>query len=155
MLLVDRPGGGGDARYERYETMTGGESWMIREVSSQPIRVRRRPVRDTEARWRIAPRDETKTWLIQRRDPAGWVAVSEFQIEPGACAEPREVLAEAEPEPGEPEAAEALEGGAAAEEMPVAPGGVFVIGTPPAAATRPAEVKGDDEKRPTLKKPKP
>ncbi len=155
VLLIDRLAGSGEARYERYETMTGAESWMIREVSSQPIRVRRRPVRNVEASWRIVPREETKAWLVQRRDPAGWVTVSEFQIEPGVCVEPREVLAEAEPEPDQPEDAEALAEGAAAEELPVAPGGVFVIGTPPPAANRPAEVKGDDEKRPTLKKPKP
>ena len=41
-LLIDRSQSGDDSRYELYESMTGGESWMLREVNDKPIRAEKR-----------------------------------------------------------------------------------------------------------------
>jgi hypothetical protein len=157
-LLIDRQRDSeAGARYARYETMTGAESWMIREVSTKPIRPRRR-VRPPESDWRVIADGGAGAWQVQKRDTAGWVSVAEFQIEPGVCVAVEEVIAEAPPRPrpeSEPEVAEPLD----PSELPVAPGGVFVIGSGPPPPNPTQEVKTapeeEEDKRPTLKKPKP
>ena len=151
VLLVATRSEDGERQYERFETMTGAESWMIREVSSRPIRVRRRPPR-RRADWRIVPDEARDAWQVQKRTEAGWVTAAEFAIGAGACLiEEEEVLAEAEGEtPKESEAAEAGQTGVA----PAEDKGVFVIGSPPPSATQPAQKPAADEKPPTLKKPR-
>jgi hypothetical protein len=178
-LMIDRlkqPENG--SRYERYETMTGADSWMIREVSSQPIRQRRRRARP-EVDWRVVPDQKTGAWQVQKRGDAGWISVAEFAVEPGVCVAVAESLAEAAPPSSSPspapasirlgsggaaETAEASEGDAEQtfdpDNQPVAEGGVFVIGQSPPPVNPTQEVKeapaeGEEDERPTLTKPKP
>ena len=139
------------ARYARYETMTGAENWMIREVSAKPIHPRRirERIRDN---WRITTSDTTGAWEIQKREAGGWIVISEFQVEVGPCVvEPEPVLAEAPPPSAEPEPRQPRPG-QPLEDLPIAPGGVFVIGSPPAANQQPAEIKTD--KKDKADKPK-
>lgn len=126
-LLIDRiraneTGG----RYERYETMTGGSSWMIREVSAEPIRVRNMFPAAQNPNWRLAADRERAAWQVEQRQPGGWAPVAEFLIEIGYCSPPEEVAEAPEPEP-EPRPRTTLVEG----ELPVAEGGVFVIGSKP------------------------
>ncbi len=173
-VLIDRlrqPETG--SRYERHETMTGAESWMIREMSSTPIRPRRRIV-SAPSDWRAAPDESSGAWQIQKRESGGWITIAEFLIEPGACAAREEEIAEAPPEPkpapvsaaatqpapaGTAGTAAADAGGFDPDNPPVAEGGVLVIrqGPPPLNPTQevktaPAEEQEED-KRPTMKKP--
>ncbi len=148
LLIEARLEDGGGRQYERFETMTGAESWMIREVSSRPIRVRRRPARRLNE-WRIEVDEARDAWAVQKRTGAGWVTAAEFAIGAGACVieEEEEVLAEAEAETEAETAAPVAE---TPEDK-----GVFVIGAPPPSATQPARKPASDEKPPTLKKPRP
>lgn len=123
------------ARYERYETMTGGADWSIREVSATPIQVKNvRPV-GPDPDWRVSEDAATQSWLIQRRRAGEWATVASFQVEVGACGPPpveEEIEAPLEPEEREP---------SAPEELPTAPGGVFRLpgpgGQPPPPAKKP------------------
>jgi hypothetical protein len=170
-LLIDRlrePENG--SRYERYETMTGAESWMIREVSQKPISPRRR-IDPPRSDWRAIPDADAGAWQIQKQEGGGWLSLAEFRIEPGACAEHEEQIAETEPETTPapaaiagtaPTATPASQEPAAfdPDNPPVAADGVFVIrqGPPPLEATqevKKAEGKDETDKRPTMKKPKP
>jgi hypothetical protein len=114
--------------------MTGGSNWMIREVSSTPIRVRNVMPAAADPNWRVTPDKETGAWRVEQRQPGGWATVSEFLIQAAMC-QPEESLAaapEPAPNPEEPKAEDA---------MPAAPGGVFVIGAPPPRTRQPEEPK--------------
>jgi len=153
LLIKELAGGEAGAQYTQFETMTGAESWMIREVSSRPIRVRRRPAPRTGMGWRIEADGTRGVWQVQKRTESGWANAVEFLIDSGACAAVEEErLAEGE---AEAEAETAAVESERAGESPAEDKGVFVIGSPPPAATRPAQKPADDEKRPTLKKPRP
>ncbi len=116
------------ARWERYETMTGGADWMIREVSASPIPMKVRKPVEPDPNWRLAEEAAGGAWRIERRRGEEWIVVSTFQVEVGACAPPPVEVAEEEQEevaePEEPETARPV------EELPTAPGGVFQIPGP-------------------------
>jgi len=122
-LLIDRVHGEeAGRRYERYETMTGGASWMIREVSSAPIRVRNVVPAGPDTDWRVTTDTDRGSWHVEQRQPGGWATVAEFRIEVAQC-RPLPAVA-SEPEPPLPsESVSTPEEG----ELPTAPGGVFVI----------------------------
>jgi hypothetical protein len=154
IVLVDRlrtPESGG--RYERYETMTGAEAWMIREVSSQPLRLRQR-FQAAPDEWRVDTDADSGAWQVQRRQGDGWLTVAEFAVAAGACAAREEVLAEAPPEATE-ESADSSAEAAEAQQPEVAPGGVFVIGQPRTPPRSSQEVKRDTDDRPTIRRPNP
>ncbi len=152
ILLVEaRSEEGTGTEYERFETMTGAESWMVREVSSRPIRVRRRPAPRRQD-WRIETDEARDAWAVRKRTDTGWVTAAEFAIGAGACVRQEEkAVAEAEAEAGKaPETAAAGQ----AVQAPAEDKGVFVIGAPPPSVAQPAEKPARDEKPPTLKKPR-
>lgn len=86
VMLLDRIQTGGEGgRYEMYETMTGGDTWSLREVSREPLRVRR-PAGEPESRlWRIQTDARTKSFRIEKRTTDGWKEVASFLVEVGAC----------------------------------------------------------------------
>ncbi|MCW5983038.1 MAG: hypothetical protein KIT09_33425 [Bryobacteraceae bacterium] len=134
-LIVDRVyASDAGSRYERYETMTGGADWMIREVSPEPIKTRARPMA-ANPEWRLREDAASHSWRVEQRQGAAWNAVAAFAVEPGACA-PKEEEERPEPQP-EPTEQEALP-----EELPTAPGGVFQLpGTRRTPPRKPAEEK--------------
>ena len=141
VVLLDRlyPSETG-GRYERYETMTGAESWMIREVSADPIRVRE-PLTVVEApAVKLRADSERGAWVVERQEGGGGLIAAEFLIEAGACAAEEPELAELPEQPAPP-----------AGGQPLAPGGVFVIGSqpgpqaPPAAPRQPPRLKKDQD----------
>lgn len=115
------------ARYESYESMTGGESWTLREVSSKPIRMKK--MGEPSGARRLRADSATKSYLLERRQGERWAPMAAFLIEVGECRPSEAQPPEPPPEPG-PEA------------QPVQPE------TPAAAPTRP-------RKPPSLKKPRP
>lgn len=79
-LVVNRRGAR-NQRYQRLESMTGGDSWMMREVSPTPIAAPKpRP-----AEWRVRVDAAARVHRIERRQDAGWAAVSSFPIAGGQC----------------------------------------------------------------------
>jgi photosystem II stability/assembly factor-like uncharacterized protein len=102
-LIIDRGPSGSEARYERYETMTGGDSWMVREVSAKPMTVRgARP--PGAAAWRIRADAKLGAHLVERRTGESWSRVSAFLVKAGECKPDDAPLAEPLPPP-EPTAA--------------------------------------------------
>ena len=103
-LIVDR-GVGSEAggRFEKYETMTGGDSWMVREVSPRGMRLKIPSSAGTPADWRLGADAGTKAHLIEKRIGERWITVAAFDVRVGSCkpavvplAEP---VAELEPAP--------------------------------------------------------
>ncbi len=95
MLWIDRSQSGetGDL-YESYESMTGGESWTVRETSGRPLRKGPRPSATTE--WRLDTDRSTRSYRVERRAGAGWKTVAAFVVHAGDCREAEVTLA---PEP--------------------------------------------------------
>jgi hypothetical protein len=112
MLLIDRgQGADGGGRYEKYETMTGGDSWMVREVSARPIPIKAPP--PPAADWRLQADPKLKAHSVERKVGERWQRVAAFQIQVGECkpsVNPLEAPPETEqipevssaPVPGEP-----------------------------------------------------
>jgi photosystem II stability/assembly factor-like uncharacterized protein len=82
-LLIDRSQSGDDARYELYESMTGGESWMLREVNDKPLRLKHVVVPNSD--WRIRADAPTKSFRIERRQGEKWTALAGFLVPIGSC----------------------------------------------------------------------
>ena len=118
-LIIDRVQTDDAARkYERYETMTGGESWDIREVSPKLIPLRNVIPVSQHTDWRLIEDKDTLTWFVEHRQPDNWVTVATFPIEIGQCFHQKKASPETEPAKTQP------------GELPTAPGGVFEIPDP-------------------------
>ncbi len=99
-MIIDllHPGETG-ARYELYETMTGGESWMIREVSARPPRAV--PPPETPD-LRLRPDRATASYVLERQSEQKWHPVASFLIETAQCQATLEALPPEPPMPAEP-----------------------------------------------------
>jgi hypothetical protein len=71
-------------RHELYETMTGGESWSVRQVSADPIRMVRGKTAEEQA-WRIRPDSKTHSYEIERRQSDRWQSIGSFLVHAGKC----------------------------------------------------------------------
>ena len=85
-LIVDR-GQGADlgGRFEKYETMTGGESWMVREVSPRGMRLKIPVSASSPSDWRLGADAGEKAHLIERRIGNKWTTVAAFEVRVGSC----------------------------------------------------------------------
>ncbi len=83
-LIVNRRG---DARnrYQRLQTMTGGDSWMMQEVSAKPIASPRPRAGVATADWRVRADGPSKAFRVERREAGRWQAVASFPLRGGAC----------------------------------------------------------------------
>ena len=95
LLIVDRLHG--DARHEMYESMTGGDSWSLKEVSSKPLALKRsKPV--TNSDWRLRAEAGSKAYRIERKQGSSWALISTFPVRVGECRVREATLAEPEPD---------------------------------------------------------
>ncbi len=101
-LVVDRGASGDAGRYELYESPNGGETWMVREVSDRPVRIRRGP--ETERGWRIRPEASSHSFRIERQQGERWVQAAAFLVPIGIC-KPPDAVSPAPPPESEPSAA--------------------------------------------------
>ena len=86
LLVVDRLAGAENGmRHELYESVTGGESWSLKQVSDKPIAVKQPP--PVEPAWRVRA-DPSKTYVIERISGSRWQAVASFLIAAGECKPP-------------------------------------------------------------------
>jgi hypothetical protein len=99
LVLIDRVQTGGEgARYELYESMTGGQSWSVREVSRKPIALKRPPT-DLESRgWRLRADAASKAYRIERKQGEQWQTAAAFLVAAGSC-RPAPVTESADPPP--------------------------------------------------------
>jgi len=97
VLWIDRASAGDAGRFELYESMTGGESWMIRQITDRPIP--KKGARTPNPDWRLRADSASKSYLIERRTPA-WQVVASFAVHAGECKEPETPPAQP-PEPAD------------------------------------------------------
>jgi len=97
MLVIDRGASDGDQmRYSRYETLSGGGSWMVRESSEKPLDLPAANASIEEENWRVRGDTAAKVLVIEKKTDSGWIPVSRIALELAQCkGEP----ARAEPPP--------------------------------------------------------
>jgi hypothetical protein len=95
--IVDR--GGGELRYELYETQTGGRSWTIVRKSVNPPTLK--PAQESE--WRMRP--EPKLFRLEHFEGGRWAPSVSFALNAASCREKRNELAEPPPTTETPDAA--------------------------------------------------
>ena len=101
-MLMDRvQGAGAGGRYERYETMTGGESWAIREVSSKPLQLKGAREVVANPDWRLRADSASHAHTIENREAGRWRKVTAFSVDVGECKPNFQLLTQP---PGPPEA---------------------------------------------------
>lgn len=84
------------ARYSIYETLTGGESWTIRQVSARPPRLKRTAGQDPDRRIRADAK--SKSFVIERKQSERWQALGSFMVESALCRPAERKLAEPPPQ---------------------------------------------------------
>lgn len=82
-LVFDRSQGGA-TRHELYESMTGGESWSVKEVTTTAIRLKKARPKE-EAVWRAQADAGTRTYRIERRGGEKWETLASFLIRVAEC----------------------------------------------------------------------
>ncbi len=71
-------------RHELYETMTGGESWAMKQASATPIRFPRN--RDPgSSGWRVRADAATHSYHLERAEAERWHSVASFLVSAGSC----------------------------------------------------------------------
>jgi hypothetical protein len=92
-LLVNRRGARNE-RYQSLETMSGGDSWMMRETSAKPISV----PKPRAPEWRVRVDAQARAHRLERRQDSRWTVVSSFPVRGGEC-KPKPPEAPKEPDP--------------------------------------------------------
>jgi hypothetical protein len=100
-LVVDRGQSTEGMRYELYESATGGESWMIREASDKPPRIRRAPLAPLNTDWRIRADAASKSFRIEKRESGKWNVIASFLFQLDPCTPPQAKEPEPPPETAE------------------------------------------------------
>jgi len=104
-MLVDRGASGENGlRYELWESMTGGDSWNIKQVDAKPIPFP--PGSSAVKPLRIRADASSKTYRIEKQDSGRWHSLASFTVSLGECKpEPPEVKTlDPPPEPEPPPA---------------------------------------------------
>ena len=86
-LIVDHGQGGGTGRYVLYESPTGGETWMIKEESKKPLRLK--PASPALSDWRVRADGPTQSFHLERRQGDRWISQAAFAVKLGACKPPQ------------------------------------------------------------------
>lgn len=95
--LVDRAQSGEGGRYALLESKTGGDTWNIQQITTDPpktVRFDRAPSRA----WRLHANGATKAYQIERLEGGKWNMVSALSVQAGQCA-PAELELKPPPEP--------------------------------------------------------
>jgi hypothetical protein len=96
-LTFDRGAGADGPRYELYESLTGGDGWMIREAGDRPLTIKRMPPNPPETDLRLRTDGPTKSYRIERKQGARWAPVASFSVQLEACKPPAHELREPPP----------------------------------------------------------
>jgi len=84
-LVIDRMQSGEAGRFERYESMTGGDTWMIREVTQKRPRLRVSQETYANPDWRLQADAKSKAHRVERKNGARWETVAAFTVKVGEC----------------------------------------------------------------------
>jgi hypothetical protein len=81
MMLLERTGE--TSRYALYESPNGGETWMVREMSDKPQKLKRAAAPPDD--WRIRADAASKSFHIERRMSDRWTPIAAFAVSAGQC----------------------------------------------------------------------
>ena len=84
MLLIDARLDNG--KRELYETRTGGESWVIRQTSENPIRSPKEKQPGAPG-WRVRTDAATHSYVIEKSENNRWQKVASFLVNIASCKE--------------------------------------------------------------------
>ena len=83
-LLIDKiQSGENGMRHEMYQTMTGGESWTLSQVSQKPIPWKY--PKEPTAEWRLRTDAPSKAYKVERKQGERWQPVASFLVSAGEC----------------------------------------------------------------------
>ncbi len=83
-LIIDRGVNHGDeSRYQLFETLNGGENWMVKESSSVPIK--NPPVAAQDPAWRVRAETGGKLIVLEHLTAEKWTAEARFVIQIAEC----------------------------------------------------------------------
>jgi photosystem II stability/assembly factor-like uncharacterized protein len=100
-LLIDRvQASETGARHELLETMTGGESWIPRETSASPIRLKRVRPASPNPDWRLRADAASKSYRVEHQEAGRWTMIATFPVRIGECKAPESNLSDAPPDSG-------------------------------------------------------
>ncbi|MEO7143834.1 MAG: hypothetical protein ABI165_10070 [Bryobacteraceae bacterium] len=85
------------SKNERYETMTGGSTWAVREVKDSPIRLKQSYAAPNPD-WRLRADAASQTYRVEKRQNGAWRTLTSFPIHVADC-KPAEAAPSA-PTPG-------------------------------------------------------
>ena len=85
-LIIDRGPGGGD-RYESYESLDGGDSWLLKQTSVKPLTIKR-PGNTPQSEWRVRADGNSRSFQMEHRQGSRWTTVAQFAVNLGACRPP-------------------------------------------------------------------
>ena len=71
--------------YALYESMNGGLSWGIREISDRQAKLKNIPIERRQPDWRLGEDGGKGVYLVERRQGEEWSAQVEFSIRVGTC----------------------------------------------------------------------
>jgi hypothetical protein len=97
-LLIEAGG-----QWERWESQTGGESWMVREVSNQPLKLRVARQTTSNSDWRLRADGKLKAHVLEKREGGQFRRVSAFLVQVAKCQPDVKPLVEPPPlDPAQP-----------------------------------------------------
>lgn len=85
-LTLDRGGASDEQmRYAKYETMTGGSSWSVRETSDKPLKAIPRTASDEASSWRVRGDSAQKALIVEHKMEGAWKEVTSVALELAEC----------------------------------------------------------------------
>ena len=82
-LVLDRGEGVEDERYALYESPNGGESWLVKQMSKQPVSLARSA--EPQTAWRVRADQATQSFHMEHRQGERWITAASFAVSAGAC----------------------------------------------------------------------
>ena len=71
-------------KHELYETRAGGESWELKQASTDPIRCPANAKAEAPG-WRLRADAATHSYVVERSEGERWQRVASFLVEAGVC----------------------------------------------------------------------
>ena len=84
LMVIDRGSSAIDP-FALYESMNGGRSWLIRQITDRKPALRNRPIIPSSPNWRIREDSHAASYKIEWRNTETWDVKSRFAINIGIC----------------------------------------------------------------------
>lgn len=86
LMIFDRQASAeGNSRFELHESKTGGDSWMIRQVSARPIKLSAAKQMTGNADWRLGTDSRAGAHTVEKRSDGKWNRMASFSVRVGDC----------------------------------------------------------------------